>query len=175
MQLSDDLNSAMNAQVGHELAASAQYIAIAAHFDVQALSRLATFFYRQAEEEREHAMKFVHFIVDSGGSLEIPTVPAPTPRFASAAEAVALAVASEERVTRQIYALVEQAQKDADFIAQRFLDWFVNEQFEEMSTMGDLLQIVKRAGEERLLRVEELLSRKGGFSAPHGPEGEGEE
>ncbi len=170
MQLSDELTAAMNQQVGHELSASAQYIAIAAHFDTQALSRLAAFFYRQADEERDHAMKFVHFIVEAGGALEIPAVPAPKPSFASAAEAVALAVASEERVTKQIYALVDQAQKDSDYIAQRFLDWFVNEQFEEMSTMGDLLQVVERAGEDQLLRVEEYLERGG----PEGPSGEAE-
>ncbi|MFQ5350514.1 MAG: ferritin [Thermoanaerobaculia bacterium] len=171
MQLSEELTTAMNRQVGHELAASSQYIAIAAHFDVQALSRLADFFYRQSDEEREHAMKFVHFIVEAGGALEIPVVPAPTSRFASAAEAVALAVASEERVTRQIYALMDQAKSDSDYIAQRFLDWFVDEQFEEMSTMGDLLQVVERAGEDQLLRVEEYLERGG----PEGPTGGEEE
>jgi ferritin len=170
MQPSDELNLAMNEQVGNELSASSQYIAIAAHFDALALSRLAAFFYLQADEEREHAMKFVHFIVESGGSLEIPAVPAPTARFASAAEAVALAVSSEERVTRQIYALVDQAQKDSDYIALRFLDWFVNEQFEEMSTMGELLQVVERAGEDQLLRVEEYLQRGG----PEGPASETE-
>ena len=167
MQLSQELTALMNQQVGHELSASSQYIAIAAHFDSQALSRLASFFYRQSDEEREHAMKFVHFIVEAGGALEIPAVPAPKASFASAAEAVALAVASEERVTKQIYALVDQAQKDSDYIAQRFLDWFVNEQFEEMSTMGELLQVVERAGED-LLRVEEYLERGG----PEGPSGE---
>ena len=171
MQLSEELTAAMNRQVGHELAASSQYVAIAAHFDTQALSRLASFFYRQSDEEREHAMKFAHFIVEAGGALEIPAVPAPTPSFASAAEAVALAVASEERVTRQIYALVDQAKKDSDYIAQRFLDWFVDEQFEEMSTMGDLLQVVERAGEDELLRVEEYLERGG----PEGPTGGAEE
>ena len=171
MQLSEELTAAMNEQVGHELAASSQYIAIAAHFDTQALARLAAFFYRQSDEEREHAMKFAHFIVEAGGSLEIPAVPAPTAKFAGAAEAVALAVASEERVTKQIYALVDQAKKDSDYIAQRFLDWFVDEQFEEMSTMGDLLQVVERAGEDQLLRVEEYLERGG----PAGPTGEEEE
>ena len=83
---------------------------------------------------------------------------------------MALAVRSEERVTQQIYALVDQAQQDRDHISQRFLDWFVNEQFEEMSTMGDLLQVVERAGEGELLRVEEYLERGG----PEGPCGEGE-
>ena len=170
MQLSEELTVAMNKQVGHEFSASAQYIAIAAHFDAQALSRLADFFYRQSDEEREHAMKFVHFIVEAGGALEIPQVPAPQASFATATEAVALAVASEERVTRQIYALMDQAKSDSDYIAQRFLDWFVDEQFEEMSTMGDLLQVVERAGESELLRVEDYLERGG----PPGPSGEEE-
>ncbi len=65
---------------------------------------------------------------------------------------------------------MDQAQKDSDYIAQRFLDWFVKEQFEEMSTAGDLLQVVERAGEDELLGVEGYLERGG----PEGPASEEE-
>ena len=161
MQISKELNEAMNQQVGNEMGASLQYISIAAHFDAQSLSGLARFFYRQAEEEREHAMKFVHFVVDADGTLEIPEVPAPKPAFSSAREAVALALEWEREVTRQIYALVDIAKADSDYIAQRFLDWFVNEQFEEVTSMGEMLAVVERAGEDNLLAVEEFLVREG--------------
>ncbi len=160
MLASEKLLAALNRQVGHEFGASLQYVSIAAYFDGEALGGLADFFYRQADEERDHAMKFVRFIVDAGGRLEIPAVPAPKSVFAGAREAVALALEWEQEVTRQIYALVEIAREEANYIALRFLDWFVDEQFEEVNTMGQLLQVVERAGDGGLLHVEGFLARR---------------
>jgi ferritin len=158
----------MNEQVGNELSASLQYVSIAAYFDGQNLAELARFFYRQADEEGDHAMKFVHFIVEAGSALEIPALPAPRSRFGSAAEGVRQALEGEEKVTDQIYRLVDIAQGDSNYIAVRFLDWFVNEQFEEVGTMQSLLSVVERAGEDNLLQVEEYLVREGGD--PHATE-----
>ena len=59
----------MNAQIQSEFAASQQYIAIAVYFDDQSLVELAAFFYRQAEEEREHALKFIHFMLETGAKF----------------------------------------------------------------------------------------------------------
>jgi len=159
MLASDRLIEAFNGQIGHEMAASMQYIAIAAYFDSEALPELAQFFYRQSEEEREHAMKFVKFVLDVGGRVEIPAIPAPKGEFDSAEQAVALSLESEQRVTQQIYELVEVARGESNHIAGRFLDWFLEEQLEEVSTMSALLQIVRRAGPDRLLHVEDYLAR----------------
>jgi ferritin len=161
MLSSQELIGAFNRQVGNEMGASLMYVSIAAYFDSEDLEQLASFFYRQAEEEREHAMKFVKYVVDAGGRLEIPPLPAQPTEFATAEAAVQRALDSEETVTRQIYDLVEIAQSDKDHIAQRFLDWFVNEQFEEVSTMNALLSVVRRAGEANLLLVEDYLARTG--------------
>ncbi len=168
MVLSDKLRAAFNEQIGYEFAASLQYVALASYFDRENLEQLARFFYRQAEEERDHAMKIVRFVVDADGQVEIPQVPAPRSRFGAAAEAVAHAMAGEEKVTEQIYRLVDLAKSDNNHIAVRFLDWFVNEQFEEVSTMSALLSVVRRAGEENLLLVEDYLAREGGD--PHAGE-----
>lgn len=162
MQASDKLVDAMNAQIGHEMGASLQYVSIASYFDAEDLSQLAAFFYRQADEERDHAMKFVKFLIDVGGDVEIPNIPAPKSGFDSAEKAVELSLEWEKEVTRQIYDLVEIAQDDRDFIAQRFLDWFVEEQLEEVTTMSSLLAVVRRAGADGLLHVEEYLARTGG-------------
>ena len=111
-------------------------------------------------------MKFVRFIVDADGELEIPAIPAPKSDISSAEEAVRLALEWEEEVTQQVYNLVDIAKHDSNYIAVRFLDWFVNEQFEEVNTMGTLLQVVRRAGEDGLLHVEEFLAREGGEIPP---------
>lgn len=162
MQTSQKLIDALNAQIGHEMGASLQYVSIAAYFDAEDLAQLAAFFYRQADEERDHAMKFVKFLIDVEADVAIPQIPAPKASFGSAAEAVELSLEWEKEVTQQIYDLVEIAQGDHDYIAERFLDWFVEEQLEEVTTMNALLSVVRRAGEDGLLHVEEYLSRTGG-------------
>jgi ferritin len=161
MTASEKLAETVNRQIGREMGASLQYTAIAAYFDGETLPELARFFYRQAEEERDHAMRFVRFLLDVDAKVRIPAIPAAKNDFASAEEAVALSLDWEREVTGQIYELVEIASSDKNLIAVRFLDWFVNEQLEEVSTMNDLLNLVRRAGESGLLHVEEYLAREG--------------
>ena len=57
---------ALNEQVGHEFAASQQYVAIAVYYDRETLPLLAAHFYRQAVEERNHAMMIVQYLLDAG-------------------------------------------------------------------------------------------------------------
>jgi bacterioferritin B len=162
MLASERLIHALNQQIGNEMGASMQYIAIASYFDSETLPQLAAFFYRQSEEERLHAMRFVKFIHDVGGRVRIPELPAPKDDFTSAEAAVAAALEWEQEVTSQIYDLVEVAKEDRSYVAVRFLDWFVEEQLEEVTTMNDLLAVIRRAGPDRLLFVEEYLVRQGG-------------
>jgi bacterioferritin B len=169
MLISKPMNAALNEQVGHEFGASQQYVAIAAYYDSDTLPALAAHFYRQAEEEREHAMKFVRFIADAAGDVAIPAIPAPQHGFDSAEEAVRMSVDWEVAVTKQINALMDLAIKDNDHITRNFLNWFMEEQLEEVSSMETLLSMVRRAGESGLLFVENYLAsgRKGG-GAPEG-------
>ena len=160
MLISETLEAALNRQIGREMGASMQYLAIAAHFDRQSLKQLARFFYRQADEERTHALKFLHFVVDAGGTVTLPAIGAPKADFANAKECAELSLKWENDVTQQIYELVGCAQADKNYIALRFLDWFVTEQLEEVSLMDGLTQIIERAGEENLLQVEDYLSRE---------------
>jgi len=162
MMASEKLIAAFNQQIGNEMGASLLYVSIASHFDAEALPQLAGFFYRQAEEERAHAMKFVKFVVDVEGKVAIPAIAAPENEFASPEAAVERSLESERRVTDQIYELVEMARAEKNYFALRFLDWFVDEQLEEVATMSSLLQVVRRAGSQGLLHVEDYLARSGG-------------
>ncbi len=161
MLASQRIVDALNTQIGNEMGASNQYVAIASFFDNEDLGELASFFFRQADEEREHAMKFVKFLLEVGGEVAIPAIEAPRSGFKAAHEAVQLSLDWENEVTQQIYALVEICQEERNHIALRFLDWFVTEQLEEVSTIGTLLGVVKRAGENNLLYVEDFLARNG--------------
>jgi bacterioferritin B len=165
MLISQKMNAAINEQIGNEFAASLQYVAIASHFAGEGLSELATKFYRQADEERDHAMRFVRYVVDAGGKVAIPAIPAPKAQFKSVEEAVRLSLEWEQTVTKQVNGLVQLAIKESDYIAQNFLGWFVNEQLEEVSSMDNLLKVVQRAGDKNLLYVESYLARHQGPAA----------
>jgi ferritin len=157
MLISKQLNQAINDQVGNEFGAKMQYIAIAGYFQGRNLNVAAKLFFEQAEEEGEHAMKLVHYLLDTEGELRIPPIKAPKPTFESAEEAVQAALGWEKEVTRQIYNLMDIAVADKDYISQSFLRWFVDEQLEEINKMSNLLGIVQQAGEKNLLMLEAYL------------------
>lgn len=157
MLISRELARAFNEQIGHEFGASMQYVSIAAHFSQRQLQLLAKLFFDQAEEERQHAMKFVRYLLDTKADLQIPAIPPPTPTFASAEDAVGAALKWEQEVTRQITALMDLAVKQNDYLAQSFLQWFIDEQLEEVVKMDRLLSIIKQSGERNLLMVEAYL------------------
>ena len=161
MLASQKIVDAFNVQIGNEFGAANQYIAIASYFASENLEELSNFFFTQADEERQHGMKFVKFILDVGGQLAIPQIEAPRSDFSSAADAVQASLDWEQEVTQQIYDLVTLCQSERNYIAQRFLDWFVDEQLEEVTLMDNLLGIVQRAGEDNLLYVEDYMARHG--------------
>jgi len=149
---------AMNDQILSEFFASAQYVAIAVYFDEEGLPDLAQFFYRQAEEERTHAMKFVHFLQETGGKAIIPGLPGIRNEFTSPSDAVQFALDQEMKVTDQINNLVRIAMEENDFTSNNFLQWFVNEQVEEVDTMTTLLQTINHSAGNMLL-VEDFVRR----------------
>ena len=158
MMISEAMNEQMNAQIGHEFGASLQYVNIAAYFDDAGLPTLRDHFFRQADEEREHAMKFVRYILDAGGAVRIPAIPAPRHEFATAEQAVELALEWEYTVTRQINDLLGRAATERDYVAHDFLEWFAREQLEEVSSMDTLLKMIRRTGESGLMLVETAIA-----------------
>ena len=149
---------ALNEQVAYELAASHQYVAIAVYFDAETLPQLAAHFYRQALEERNHAMMLVQYLLDSGERAQIPAVSEPKNDFADATQPVALALQQERTVTDQIVQLAALAREENDLVGAQFMDWFLKEQREEVASMSALLAVVERAA-DNLLLAEEHLSR----------------
>ena len=157
----------LNEQVGHEFGASQQYVAIAVYYDSETLPQLAAHFYRQAVEERNHAMMIVQYLLDADEQVAIPGIEAPKTDFADPVAPVALALEQERAVTQQIVTLAGLAREEGDLVGEQFLHWFLEEQREEISSMSALLKVVER-GRENMLLVEEYLARSGGGEG--GPE-----
>ena len=149
----------LNEQVAYEFAAQQQYIAIALHYDRETLPQLAAFFYRQAVEERNHAMMITQYLLDAGHPIEVPGVEAPQSSFPDTVAPVQLALDQEKRVSDQIANLARLAREEGDYQGEQFMQWFIKEQVEEVSSMSALLKIVERAKDNPLM-AEEYLARE---------------
>jgi bacterioferritin B len=157
----------LNEQIGREFGASQQYVAIAVYYDAETLPQLAAHFYRQAVEERNHAMMIVQYLLDADETVSIPAIEAPRTDFSDAVAPVALALEQERAVTDQIVALARLAREENDLVGEQFLHWFLEEQREEVSSMSSLLRTFERAG-DNLLLVEQFLASAG--ESEGGPE-----
>ncbi|HZO50609.1 MAG TPA: ferritin [Gaiellaceae bacterium] len=156
---------ALNEQIGYEFAASQQYIAIAVHYDALTLPRLAAHFYRQAVEERNHAMMMVQYLLDADERVVVPGVEPPKVDFADVVEPVRLALEQEQRVTGQISELVQLAREERDLVGEQFLHWFLQEQREEVASMSALLAVVERSRDNVML-IEDYIARETGGENP---------
>src|SRR5262245_45684700 len=93
---------ALNKQIANEFAASQQYIGIAVYYDSETLPQLAAFCYRQAVEERNHAMMMVQFLLDTDQEVAVPSIEAPQQTFSDIVAPVAMALEQEKRVGEEI-------------------------------------------------------------------------
>ncbi|WP_066582605.1 ferritin [Cellulomonas timonensis] len=155
-------------QIGHEFDAHQQYVAIAVWFDGQDLPQLARHYYRQALEERNHAMMIVQYLLDRDLPVAIPAGSAVRNDFASVLEPITLALAQEKQVTSQIEAIFRAARQEGDALGEQFLLWFLKEQVEEVASASTLRTVAERAG-DNLFDLENYVAREqigdGGESA----------
>jgi ferritin len=160
----------LNRQIGNELAAHNQYLAVAVHYDALTMPRMAAFFYAQALEERDHAMMMIQYLLDTDTDVVIPAVEGPVSQFEDVVAPVRLALEQEKRVTEQVNALLTIAREENDFASEQFMQWFIKEQVEEIATMSDLLAVATRNRDD-IEDIEEYVAREqaGGDADPTAP------
>jgi len=157
MKISKKLNNAINAQIGEELKASNAYANMAAYFNGLGLLKLTAMFFDQSEEEREHAMKFVNYLLEVEGDVAIPAISAVPFKFESVKTAFEMALGWEKDVTGKINNLMDLAIAEKDYATQDFLRWYVTEQVEEEATMSHLVLLAEELKDRSPLLIERYL------------------
>ena len=158
------MQDAMNEQINKELFSSYLYLSMAAYFEDRNLPGFANWMRLQADEEREHAMKFYDFILERGGRVNLKGIDAPKTDWTSPLEVAEEVAAHEAKVTASINALYELALKEKDYPAQVMLQWFITEQVEEESNAGEIvanLKLIEERGTAVLMLDHRLAKRKG--------------
>lgn len=156
-RIDESMVEGLNAQIGRELLASQQYLAMAIWLEGQSLESLAKFYHAQALEERGHAMKIIHYLTDVGQVALVPAVPEPKAAYESLREVVERSLAYEKDVTDAIHALVDAASAAKDHATFHFLQWFVDEQVEEEASFSRLLDVIAAARD--MIQVDNYVRR----------------
>lgn len=157
MTIHPDVMDVLNDQIALEMHASASYLAMASWCDQREFVNSKAFFYKQAEEEREHGMKIFNFINDAGGAAISPAVPEVNNEFESLRDIYEKSLDQEINVTQSIYKCFSKARTTGDFASEVFLQWFVNEQVEEEDTVRSILDVFDLMGDMPLKMIDERL------------------
>lgn len=154
MMISNHMAQKLNEQITHELFSAHLYLAMSCAFNHMGLPILGKWFNDQADEERAHGMKIVNYVQDVGAPVRLDALPKPQGFSDSPTDIVSTAVEHELTISRQINELVALAESEKDYATRSFLQWFLDEQVEEVATVNGLLQLVKMGGDKHMLQVE---------------------
>lgn len=162
------VEAALNEQLRDELQSAYLYLAMSADCEAQSLPGLAAWLRTQWQEEIAHAMRFLHFIMDRDGRVELKGIDAPPTSYGTPQAVFERALENEQKVTQSINDLYELVQKEKDFSTQALLDWFVTEQVEEEATVSQIVDDLKRVGGhgEGLFLLDKELGQRQPKAAP---------
>ncbi len=167
------IQDALNEQLNAELYSSYLYLSMAAYFESVSLKGFANWMLAQTQEELVHAMKFYDYIQERAGRVNLTSISAPSAQWDSPLAAFEQVYEHEQKVTGLINDLVALAVSEADQATNSFLQWFVAEQVEEVSSADEIVQKLRLLGEDRngLLMLDQELGKRI-FTPPATAEGE---
>ena len=152
--LSEEVQDILNAQIEMEGNASQKYLAMATWADRNGYKNSAGYFYSQSDEERDHMLKIVRFVVDNGGTVTTPEVKQPKQEYTSIRECFETALESEIAVTKSINRIVAVSREAVDYATEQLALWFVKEQIEEEYIARRAIEVIDLMEGESLYTID---------------------
>lgn len=153
------MSARLNEQINNEQYAAHIYLAMAAAFEKMGLKVFAQYYYKQSNEETEHAMRIFKYVVDTGAEVKLKAIGEPDAKWSDAEEIVKAALEHELKVTAQINEIVALAEEEKDYTTRTFLNWFVDEQVEEVSSAQEMVDLVTMTPKTMILPLENRIYR----------------
>ena len=148
-RISNDMETALNQQMTREAHQAQIYLGYASWAEVNGYGGISDFLYKHSVEERGHMFKFLKYINNRGGHAIIQAVGGPADDPIDLADCLQGAMNHEVENSKAIYDLVDLAHQEKDWPTFNFLQWFVKEQIEEETLIGDLLDRYELAANQK--------------------------
>ncbi|APT85360.1 ferritin [Corynebacterium aquilae] len=162
MKLSDTLAQAFNKQVTAEYEASLVYRQLSFLLDDLGLVGMRDWMKLQADEELTHAQMFADHMLNRDAVPQIGAIEAPSLTVNNAVDAFEASLAHEQKISGMIRDLAALTQDERDFDSRPLIDFFLAEQIEEESTVGEILDRLRLIGSDGsgLLRIDAELGAR---------------
>ena len=136
----------LNDQINKELYSAYLYMDFANYYEEEGLSGFANWYMIQAQEERDHALKFRSYLHENGQKVALEAIAQPDKTFTSHIQPLEAGLEHEKYVTSLINDIYAAAVAANDYRTQQFLGWFIDEQLEEEDTADDMITKMKLFG-----------------------------
>lgn len=147
--IKEKVEKQLNNQIKNEEHSARIYLSMASWCEVKGFNGAANFLYAQAEEEKGHMNKMIHYLNDRGGHAKIQALDKPDEEFKDVTTLFEKVLAHEEFITGEINKCYEVALDAKDYNTAQFLQWYIEEQVEEESTMNTILDKIRLAGDSK--------------------------
>lgn len=135
-------------QIGKEAYSSNLYLAMASWAEASGFKGVASWMYAQAEEERQHMLKFIGYVNERGGSVVVPAIEQPPSEYNSVMDLFVKTFEHEQLVSEAINEIVGVCMDERDFSTHQWVQWFVTEQIEEEASVSGIIDKLKLIGEK---------------------------
>ncbi|MBZ0182156.1 MAG: ferritin [Melioribacteraceae bacterium] len=161
--ISKKMEEALNKQLNAELFSSYLYLAMAAYLEDLNLNGMASWMRLQSQEEYEHGLKFYEYIGSVGKRVKLEALETPQFEWKNPQEAFEAALAHEKKITKNIYDLSDLAVEEKDHATRNFLNWFVDEQVEEVASVTVIVEKFKMVSDSKnsLYLLDKELGKRG--------------
>ncbi len=147
--ITEKIQKALNEQINKEFYSAYLYLSMAAHFESENYQGFAKWMRIQSDEEYMHMLKFYDYLLQTGSKVELEAIAKPTDTWNSPKEIFEAAKEHEIFITNSINSIASLAQEKNDFATLNFLNWFVQEQIEEVATVTTIVEQFNLIGDNK--------------------------
>jgi len=149
MNISKKMQTAINEQINAEIYSAYMYLGMSTHFQTNGLPGFANWMYVQWQEELTHAMKFLKYVEERGGKVELKQIDCPPQDWKSSLQIMQASLKHEQHVTSLINKLVELSLEEKDYATHNMLQWYISEQVEEEANVSAIIDELEMVGDNK--------------------------
>ncbi|HFU74453.1 MAG TPA: ferritin [Helicobacteraceae bacterium] len=160
--ISKKMAKLLSTQLNQEFYSAYLYLSISAYCTHIDFNGAAKWFKLQYEEEHMHATKIYNYLTEQSVHITLDQINKPPKKFGTILEVFQKSLEHEKIMTHSLNNLSDKALKDKDHATYNLLQWFVNEQVEEESSIEEIIskiKLVKDSGYGLLMIDNELAQR----------------
>lgn len=148
MKINSKVEEILNKQINAEFWSAYLYLSMSAWCDQQGLKGCANWMRVQFQEETSHALKFYDYVLTRSGNVKLEPIEKVDQEWNSMLHVFEETYKHECLVTELIHKCYDVALAERDHATTSMLQWFIDEQTEEESSVLDIIDQIKLLGEK---------------------------